>query len=61
MDAVDFGAIDPVLLAIGLAFALAALYFLVLRQSVMIGFLCIIGVVVVAIIAAYPDFSFSAR
>jgi hypothetical protein len=58
---VDLGGIDPLLLAIGIALALAALFFLVLRQSVMIGFLCIVGVVVVAVIAAYPDFSFSAR
>ena len=54
----DLSAIDPVLLALGVALIIGAGYFLLLRRdSVMLGFLCIVGVVVIAIIAVYPEFN----
>ena len=58
MDWHELSAIDPVLIALGVAFVLGAGYFLLLRRdSTMLGFLCIVGVVIVAVLAAYPDFS----
>ena len=46
---------DPVLIAVGVVFAVCAIYLLFLRNSVMWGFLCIIGVVAVGIIMVFPD------
>ena len=49
-------AVDPVVLyTLGGAFALFAIYFLFLRDATMWGFVCIVGVVVVAIIYLSPD------
>ena len=47
---------DPVLVAVAAVFAVCAIYLLFLRNSVMWGFLCIIGVVVVGIFMLYPEF-----
>ena len=47
---------DPVLVAVAVVFAVCAIYLLFLRNSVMWGFLCIIGVVVVGILMLYPEF-----
>jgi hypothetical protein len=48
--------VDPVLLiTIGVVLAILALYLLFLRRAVMLGFLCIIGVVVVAVLYYAPD------
>jgi hypothetical protein len=47
---------DPVLIAVAVVFAVCAIYLLLLRNSIMWGFLCIIGVVVVGIIMVYPEF-----
>ena len=52
LDDVTF---DPVLVAVAAVFAVCAIYLLLLRNSVMWGFLCIIGIVVVAIVMVYPD------
>ncbi len=46
---------DPVLIAVAAVFAVCAIYLLFLRNSVMWGFLCIIGVVVVGILMVSPD------
>jgi hypothetical protein len=46
---------DPVLLSVAAVFAVCAFYLLFLRNSVMWGFLCIIGIVVVGIVMVYPD------
>ena len=51
-DDVNF---DPVLIAVAVVFAVCAIYLLFLRNSVMWGFLCIIGIVVVGIVMVYPD------
>lgn len=47
---------DPVLVAVACVFAVCAIYLLFLRNSIMWGFLCIIGIVVVGIIMVYPEF-----
>ncbi len=52
LDDVTF---DPVLVSIMVVFAVCAIYLLFLRNSVMFGFLCIIGILVVGIIMLYPD------
>lgn len=46
---------DPVLVSVAAVFAVCAIYLLFLRNSVMWGFLCIIGIVVVGIIMVSPD------
>ena len=46
---------DPVLVAVAVVFAVCAIYLLFLRSSVMWGFLCIIGIVVVGIVMVFPD------
>ena len=46
---------DPVLIAVAVVFAVCAIYLLFLRNSVMWGFLCIIGIVVVGIAMVFPD------
>jgi hypothetical protein len=51
-DDVNF---DPVLIAVAVVFAVCAIYLLFLRNSVMWGFLCIIGIVVVGIAMVFPD------
>jgi hypothetical protein len=58
LDDVTF---DPVLVAVAAVFAVCAIYCLFLRQAVMLGFLCIVGVAVVGIIMVYPDMNFAAR
>ena len=52
LDDVTF---DPVLVAVAAVFAVCAIYLLFLRNSVMWGFLCIVGIVVVGIIMVSPD------
>jgi hypothetical protein len=47
---------DPVLVSIAVVFAVCAIYLLFLRNSVMWGFLCILGIIVVGIIMVSPDF-----
>ena len=47
---------DPVLVAVAAVFAVCAIYLLFLRNSVMWGFLCIVGIVVVGIFMVYPEF-----
>jgi hypothetical protein len=47
---------DPVLVSVAAVFAICAIYLLFLRNSVMWGFLCILGVVVVGILMLYPEF-----
>jgi hypothetical protein len=51
-DDVNF---DPVLIAVAVVFAVCAIYLLFLRNSVMWGFLCILGIVVVGIAMVFPD------
>jgi hypothetical protein len=46
---------DPVLVAIAAVFAVCAIYLLFLRNSVMWGFMCLIGIVVVGILTVYPE------
>jgi hypothetical protein len=46
---------DPVLISVGVVFAVCAIYLLFLRNSVMWGFLCIIGIVAVGIAMVFPD------
>ena len=46
---------DPVLISVAVVFAVCAIYLLFLRNSVMWGFLCIIGVVVMGILMVFPD------
>jgi hypothetical protein len=54
---VDFDDVtyDPVLVSVAVVFAVCAIYLLFLRNSVMWGFLCIIGIVVVGVIMVSPD------
>jgi hypothetical protein len=52
LDDVTF---DPVLVSVAVVFAVCAIYLLFLRNSVMWGFLCIIGIVVVGVIMVSPD------
>ena len=54
---IDFSEVTfhPVLIAVAVVFAVCAIYLLFLRNSVMWGFLCIIGIVVVGIITLFPD------
>ncbi len=47
---------DPVLVSVAVVFAVCAIYLLLLRNSVMWGFLCIIGIVIVGILILYPEF-----
>ena len=56
--AVDFDLTSPRpgAVAVAAVFAVCAIYLLFLRNSVMWGFLCIIGIVVVGIIMVSPDF-----
>ena len=58
LDDVTF---DPVLVSVAVVFAVCAIYLLFLRNSVMWGFVCIIGVVVVGIILVYPEFRWELR
>ena len=51
-DDVNF---EPVLIAVAVVFAVCAIYLLFLRNSVMWGFLCILGIVVVGIAMVFPD------
>jgi hypothetical protein len=53
LDDVNF---DPVLVAVAVVFAVSAIYLLFLRNSIMWGFVCVIGIVVVGIIMVYPEF-----
>lgn len=46
---------DPVLVAVAAVFAVCAIYLLFLRNSVMWGFLCILGIVVVGVVMVSPD------
>jgi hypothetical protein len=46
---------QPVLVAVAVVFAVCAIYLLFLRNSVMWGFLCILGIVGVAILTLFPD------
>ena len=46
---------DPVLIAVAVVFAVCAIYLLFLRNSVMWGFLCIIGIVIVGVMMVSPD------
>jgi hypothetical protein len=54
---VDFDDVsfDPVLISVAVVFAVCAIYLLFLRNSVMWGFLCIIGVVVMGILMVFPN------
>jgi hypothetical protein len=52
LDDVTF---DPVLVSVAVVFAVCAIYLLFLRNAIMWGFLCIIGIVVVGIVMVYPD------
>ena len=54
---IDFSEVTfhPVLIAVAVVFAVCAIYLLFLRNSVMWGFLCILGIVAVGIIALFPD------
>jgi len=47
---------DPVLVSVAVVFAVCAIYLLFLRNSVMWGFLCILGILVVGVIMVAPDF-----
>ena len=53
----DFSGVtyDPVLIAVAAVFAVCAIYLLFLREAVMLGFLCIIGVLVVFVLMVAPD------
>ena len=53
--------LDPVLVAVAAVFAVCAIYLLFLRNSVMRGFLCILGVVIVGVLMVSPDMNFSSR
>jgi hypothetical protein len=46
---------EPVLIAVAAVFAVCAIYLLFLRDAVMLGFLCIIGVLVVGVLMVGPD------
>jgi hypothetical protein len=46
---------EPVLVAVAAVFAVCAIYLLFLRNSVMWGFLCILGIVVVGVVMVSPD------
>jgi uncharacterized membrane protein len=52
---------DPVLVCVAVVFAVCAIYLLFLRNSVMLGFLCIVGVAVVGILMLYPDMNWTSR
>ena len=52
---------DPVLVSVAVVFAVCAIYLLFLRNSVMLGFLCIVGIAVVGVLMLYPDMNFSSR
>jgi hypothetical protein len=52
---------DPVLVSLAVVFAVCAIYLLFLRNSVMFGFLCIVGVAIMGILMLYPDMNWSAR
>ena len=47
---------EPAPIAVAVVFAVCAIYLLFLRNSVMWGFLCIIGILVVGVIMVAPDF-----
>ena len=46
---------DPVLLSLAAFLAVCAIYLLLLRNSVMWGFLCILGIVALFVIQVSPD------
>ena len=46
---------DPVLVSVAVVFAVCAIYFLFLRNAVMWGFLCLVGIVAVGVMMVYPD------
>ena len=46
---------DPVLLSLAAFLAVCAIYLLLLRNSVMWGFLCVLGIVALFIIQVSPD------
>ena len=50
--------LDPVLLCIGVVLVVSAIYLLFLRNSVMWGFLCVVGLIVVGILIMYPEYKF---
>ncbi len=52
---------DPVLVSVAVVFAVCAIYLLFLRNSVMWGFVCIVGIVVVGVIMVYPEFRWELR
>jgi hypothetical protein len=52
LDDVTF---DPVLVSVAAVFAVCAIYLLFLRNSVMWGFMCILGIVVVGVMMVSPD------
>lgn len=58
LDDVTF---DPVLVSVAVVFAVCAIYLLFLRNAVMWGFMCIIGIAVVGILMLYPDMNWAAR
>ena len=51
-DDVNF---DPVLIAVAVVFAVCAIYLLFLRNAVMWGFLCILGIVALFVVMVSPD------
>ena len=55
---IDFSEVTyhPVLIAVAVVFAVCAIYLLFLRNSVMWGFLCILGILAVGVIMVAPDF-----
>ena len=52
---------DPVLVSVAVVFAVCAIYLLFLRNSVMFGFLCIVGIAIVGVLMLYPDMNWSSR
>ena len=58
LDDVTF---DPVLVSVAVVFAVCAIYLLFLRNSVMFGFLCIVGVAIMGVLMLYPDMNWSSR
>jgi hypothetical protein len=52
---------DPVLVSLAVFFLVCAIYLLFLRNSVMWGFICLVGVAVMGILMLYPDMNWAAR
>jgi hypothetical protein len=46
---------NPVLVAVAVVFFVCAIYLLFLRNAVMWGFLCLLGIVAVGVATVYPD------